>query len=1377
MRDFEGLQARIAAGEHISWSEMEEKYRPLKADYVRVAQWLAAQGFEGTFTDSTHTNLFVRASVAQVSKAFAVRLARIAAIDGEYTAAVSPPKIPAEIADLVLSVNGLQPQIRFRHVKGSPPPAVPMPEDVVGNVGYVTPNNIAAAYQFPAALDGTGNTIAILDGVAAQLSDLAAFWVQAKVAQNVGNVTVVSVNGTTDPDPGSPIESAADVEWAGALAPGAKIRQYVVNDPLLGLSSVLNDLAENSNITVVSVSYGTPEAATAPGYTLSISQNIAQLAAAGVTVFASSGDGGSNSTLGTYGSYLATAPLYVSYPASDPDVTGVGGTQLDFDANWNVTGETAWSDMASTLSASGGGISTIFQKPSWQNGGAVLAGQSMRCVPDVAAISAALAPGGGIPQGNGTVLTGEFMALTVLNGQNFGFSGTSLATPVWAAVGALINQARSEAGHSPIGLLGPNLYPQVGTSALMDITSGTNGAYAAGPGYDLCTGLGSPNVAKLVAALTSTVAPSKFFSPAVPIVGTSVQAPVSALLGGSTVTMSIGDVTSNIGPVTYQWTLDGEDIPGATGDTYTIASVRGDDRGSYAVQVANYAGTLTFSMGTLTVLAPSVSITAAAPSAVVPGSSFTMSVGAESSGGPLSYQWTFNGVNIPGADQPSFTVSKISATNAGDYSVTITDSNGLTVVDLGYLTLNGPNYLTPYSFTTFAGGISGAAALAVDTAGNLYVVDKTDCTIQRITPGGMVTTLAGSSGVKGSADGVGSSATFNTPEGIAVDSGGTVYVADTGNSTIRMVTAAGVVSTLAGSAGVTGSADGTGPAATFNNPFGIAVDMNGNLYIADTNNSTIRVIHPGGVVTTLAGNPRSSGNADGTGHAAQFAVPQGVSVDVGGTVYVADTFNDTIRKITPDGQVTTLAGNAGTPGAANGGVAGSTDGTGVAALFNQPDGVVASSDGNVYIADTGNSTMRKITPSGVVTTIAGVPGMRGASDGTGSTALFSSPAGTAMDAGGVLFVADGTIRIGVFAAAAVPAVVTQPLSQTIASGTTVTFGVSESGPATFQWYLNGMIVPGATEATLLITGATSANAGNYTCILTNSQGSVTTEPAKLTVVGTPNPGRLINLSCRAEVGTGANALIVGFAIGGPGNSGSESVLIRASGPALSPFGVAGVLPDPYLQLYNSSDLIDSNAAWAGTTSLKAVFAQVGAFTWPNPSSLDSALLETLATGSYSAVISGATNDSGVALAEIYDATPPGAYTSSTPRLVNLSSRVKVGSGANILIAGFVIGGSTSKTLLIRGSGPALSAFGVPGVLPDPQLQLNNSTGRIASDMGWGGNMQIAAVADSVGAFSWGKAPTADSALLVTLPPGEYTVEIAGSSGDTGVALVEVYEVP
>jgi hypothetical protein len=163
------------------------------------------------------------------------------------------------------------------------------------------------------------------------------------------------------------------------------------------------------------------------------------------------------------------------------------------------------------------------------------------------------------------------------------------------------------------------------------------------------------------------------------------------------------------------------------------------------------------------------------------------------------------------------------------------------------------------------------------------------------------------------------------------------------------------------------------------------------------------------------------------------------------------------------------------------------------------------------------------------------------------------------------------------------------------------------------------------------------------------------------------------------------------------------------------------------------------------------------------------------------VISGASGDTGVALAEVYDATPPGTYTLASPRLINVSARDEVGSGGNILIAGFVIGGTTSKTVLIRGSGPALAQFGLSGVLPDPQIELfqSNADGTstlIQADTGWGGDTQIAATAASVGAFSWGTSATADSAVLITLPPGSYTAEVSGASGDTGLALVEVYDV-
>ena len=361
-----------------------------------------------------------------------------------------------------------------------------------------------------------------------------------------------------------------------------------------------------------------------------------------------------------------------------------------------------------------------------------------------------------------------------------------------------------------------------------------------------------------------------------------------------------------------------------------------------------------------------------------------------------------------------------------------------------------------------------------------------------------------------------------------------------------------------------------------------------------------------------------------------------------------------------------------------------------------------------------------------------------------------------------------------------PAATAQPTSQTVASGSTAVFTFAASGAPlpTYQWYLNGTVIPSATGSTLVLSGATAANAGTYTCTATNSSGSVTSSAATLGVTSTSDPGRLINLSCRAGVGTGANLLIAGFAVGPSGATGNESLLIRASGPALVPFGVTGTLPDPKLQLYSGTTPGDSNTGWGGSAAIASTAAAVHAFAWSTPAGKDSALLENEPVGPYTAQVSGAGGDTGVSLAEVYDATPAGTYTPSSPRLVNLSARVQVGTGANILIAGFVVGGSTSKTVLVRASGPALIPFSVTGTLPDPELSLINSAGAtIASNNGWGGNPQIVSAASSVGAFGWGNPSSNDSAILVTLPPGAYTAQVAGASGDTGVALVEVYDVP
>jgi hypothetical protein len=325
--------------------------------------------------------------------------------------------------------------------------------------------------------------------------------------------------------------------------------------------------------------------------------------------------------------------------------------------------------------------------------------------------------------------------------------------------------------------------------------------------------------------------------------------------------------------------------------------------------------------------------------------------------------------------------------------------------------------------------------------------------------------------------------------------------------------------------------------------------------------------------------------------------------------------------------------------------------------------------------------------------------------------------------------------------------------------------------------LNGTTpVQGATGPILEFADATTA-VGSYTCVATNSAGSATSNPATISLSSTSDIGRLVNISCRAQVGTGSGILIAGFVVGGLGTTGSEALLVRGSGPALANFGVAGTLADPELQIYSGSTLAGANSGWSGNAMIASAAAAVGAFPWMDSSSHDSALLENLQSGPYTAQISGQTNDSGVALAEVYDATSAANFTASSPRLVNISARVMVGTGGNILIAGFAIGGSTSRTVLIRASGPALIPFGVSGTLTDPQLGLYSGATLLNTNSGWAGNAEIASAASSVGAFAWSNSSSLDSAILVTLPPGAYTAQVSGASGDTGVALVEVYEVP
>lgn len=299
---------------------------------------------------------------------------------------------------------------------------------------------------------------------------------------------------------------------------------------------------------------------------------------------------------------------------------------------------------------------------------------------------------------------------------------------------------------------------------------------------------------------------------------------------------------------------------------------------------------------------------------------------------------------------------------------------------------------------------SGAA---VDTNGNVYVSDYGNEVVRKISPAGVVTNLAGMAGVAGTNNGTGTAARFNGPAGVAVDGSGNVYVAEYKNHTIRKITPAGVVTPLAGRPGTFGTNNGTGTAARFTNPIGVAVDTNGTVYVGDSGNNAIRKITPLGAVTTLAGLVGTSGTNDGVGVAARFNQPDDVAVDGSNYVYVADAGNNCIRKVAPDGTVTTLAGLCGTSG--------SDDGTNSTARFYSPFGIAVDSAGNLFIGDTGNQVIRKITSDGVVTTIGGQAGTSGSTDGSGSQARFNSPAGVAVDPNGFVYVTDSgnqTIRKG-----------------------------------------------------------------------------------------------------------------------------------------------------------------------------------------------------------------------------------------------------------------------------------------------------------------------------------------------------------------------------
>ncbi len=352
-----------------------------------------------------------------------------------------------------------------------------------------------------------------------------------------------------------------------------------------------------------------------------------------------------------------------------------------------------------------------------------------------------------------------------------------------------------------------------------------------------------------------------------------------------------------------------------------------------------------------------------------------------------------------------------------------------------------------------------------------------------------------------------------------MDSSGNVYLGEAGNNSIRKVTSGGVVTTLAGLAGSSGSADGTGSAARFDSPRGVAVDSSGNVYVADFYNHTIRKVTGAGVVTTLAGLAGSSGSTNGTGSAARFNHPQDVAVDSSGNLYVADYFNSTIRKVTPAGVVSTLAGSAGNHD--------SVDGTGSAARFYLPWGVAVDSSGNVYVTEFYKRTIRKVTAAGVVTTIGGTAGVSGSADGQGTAAMFSTPTGIAASSTGILYVAEyENHRISAGTPLPVPVLVLeQPVGTTIASGSTQSITAIQGSTASLTFTirntggsnLSGLTItkdgPNAADfsVTASPTAPVAAN-GTTTFVIQFTANQTSTETAAIHIASNDTTNNPFNLN-------------------------------------------------------------------------------------------------------------------------------------------------------------------------------------------------------------------------------------------------------------------------
>lgn len=636
-----------------------------------------------------------------------------------------------------------------------------------------------------------------------------------------------------------------------------------------------------------------------------------------------------------------------------------------------------------------------------------------------------------------------------------------------------------------------------------------------------------------------------------------------------------------------------------------------------------------------------------------------------------------------------------------------------------------------------------------------------------VTPGGTLyvaddrtlrkCTLTGTASQIAPAAGVLTSSEMGMPTALAAKNESELYVASSG--AIAKFTSTGSITRIAGTDQFDRTVDGQGASARFSRISGLVYEANSDqLYCIESSGAVVRRITLDGQVTTIAGKPGERGYKNGRGPEARFDWPQSMTLADDGSLYVADTYNLVIRKVTPNGDVSTFSGVwDGTNPNGLGRSAHTRDGPPNVAQYMAPTGILFDRQRRCFYVADGNR-IRVLDMFGNVTTIAGTGDWRDV-DGPPSQAAFgfsNFTVGMAMDPSGILYVTTApshTVR-GLFVDAPVIHRAPSYVALDSVGQAVVSLDISGSGILHYDWWRDGQFLGTTAEPRLLV-----GTAGSYVVVASNGSGLVTSSPV---TVGAPGQGELTNISTRSLISNGENIQIAGFVIGG---SGKKRVLIRASGPALAQFSVPQTLADPVLSLYDGNVLRAENDDW--TPDQAGAFTQAGAFAWA-PGSKDAALVMDLAPGGYTAQVRGKNGQSGVGLIEVYELD----YGASAARLVNISTRAIAGAGEETLIAGFIVKGT--RRVLIRASGPALRQFGLTQTLSDPKLTVYAGQSVVATNDNWDAPLENDF--NQVHAFSWEKG-SKDAAVVLSLPEGAYTAHVSSVDGQKGIALIEVYEFP